>query len=414
MNKQWHHGNLIRLLENGEEYFPSVFAAIRNAQHEIFIETFILQDDKVGRQLRTELIDAGNRGVRISITVDGFGSPGLEGDFINGITGAGVKFHIFNPGYALLGVRTNLFRRLHRKLVVVDASIAYIGGINFIEDQLTEFGPQAKRDYAIEIEGPAAKEMRDFAEQAIRRPQLNWRALSERRYQRKLKALQKISEDTNANSEQTGAHVLFVTRDNRFERTAIERYYQLAFRTARRELIVANAYFFPGYHLLRRLRQAARRGVDVSLILQGHPDIPIVKWGARLLYGYLLSAGVKIYEYYERPLHGKVAIADDDWATVGSSNLDPLSLSLNLEANVIIRDREFNRELRGRLIHLIENHCKMMALEKVPRHTWWRAVMSAAVFHFLRYFPRWADLLPTHTVTLKKVKIENRNKLDLS
>ncbi len=137
--------------------------------------------------------------------------------------------------------------------------------------------------------------------------------------------------------------------------------------SARREVIIANAYFFPGYRLLHAMRNAARRGVRVKLIVRGEPDIPIVKFGAHLLYHYLIKGGVQVYEYRRRPLHGKVALADDHWATVGSSNLDPLSLSLNLEANLIIHDREFNQTLRDNLNGLIARDCQQIDKSMLPK-----------------------------------------------
>jgi cardiolipin synthase len=197
------------------------------------------------------------------------------------------------------------------------------------------------------------------------------------------------------------AEVMFVTRDNDQHRTDIERHYRLALRAARHEVIIANAYFFPGYLFLKALRRAARRGVRVRLILQGEPDMPVVKMAAGMLYEHLQRAGVQIYEYCERPLHGKVALADDAWSTVGSSNLDPLSLALNLEANLIIRDRAFNQHLRARLEHLIEHSCKEVPAPSGPRHSWGRLALSAVVFHFLRRFPAWAGWLPAHQPLMK-------------
>ena len=124
--------------------------------------------------------------------------------------------------------------------------------------------------------------------------------------------------------------------------------------------MIATAYFFPGWRLLRDLRRASRRGVQVDLILQGNPDMPWVQTMASLLYRHLARAGVCIHEYTERPLHGKVAVVDDAWATVGSSNLDPLSLGLNLEANVVLRDRAFARQLREHLDGLMTKHCSFV------------------------------------------------------
>ena len=179
--------------------------------------------------------------------------------------------------------------------------------------------------------------------------------------------------------------------------TDIERHYRIAIRAARHRVVIANAYFFPGYRLLKEMRKAARRGVDVRLILQGEPDMAIVKTAASMLYHHLLSAGVQIFEYCERPLHGKVAVSDDEWATVGSSNLDPLSLSLNLEANVIIKDRAFNQHLSARLDHLMQHNCTQIRHSDLVESSWWRMVRSFFVFHLLSRYPAWAGWLPAHT-----------------
>jgi len=174
-------------------------------------------------------------------------------------------------------------------------------------------------------------------------------------------------------------------------------------REAKKDVIIANAYFFPGYRLLREMRNAAQRGVRVRLIVQGEPDMPIVKVGAELLYNYLVDGGVEVYEYIRRPLHGKIAVKDDYWATVGSSNLDPLSLSLNLEANLIIHDRPFNQTLRDNLEALLANDCQRVQEDRLPPRNWWQLSKSVVVFHFLRHFPAIAGWLPAHTPLLAQV-----------
>lgn len=396
MRSRWTPGNRFRLLENGEEFFPAVFDAIAAARREVLIETFILFEDKVGLALHAVLLEAAKRGVQVELMVDGWGSPSLSAGFVESLTTAGVRFHVFEPAAWLFGVRVNAFRRMHRKIVVIDGERAFVGGINYSADHLLDFGPQAKQDYSVEIHGPIVDEIREFALHAFgpeppRRRWFRWRRRAE-------------SDPAPARAPPTGptqrnagaAEALFVTRDNHRHRTDIEHLYRIAFRTARREIIIANAYFFPGYRLLRDMRRAARRGVSVRLILQGEPDMPIVKIAARLLYDDLLHAGVRIYEYCERPLHGKVALADEEWATVGSSNLDPLSLALNLEANVIIRDREFNHALRARLESLLRDGSKEVHHARARKSAWWRATFGALVFHFLRHFPRWAGALPEH------------------
>jgi len=196
------------------------------------------------------------------------------------------------------------------------------------------------------------------------------------------------------------ADALFIWRDNRKHTNDIERQYRVAIRLARKRVIIANAYFFPGYAFLRDLRKAARRGVEVCLILQGNPDMAIVQTAAAMLYYHLLRGGVKIYEYCDRPLHGKVAVVDDEWATVGSSNLDPLSLALNLEANVLIHDRDFNRQLSDKLQRLIDHSCKRIEARDLNESTLWRQVRSFFLFHVLRRYPAWAGRLPAHAPRL--------------
>jgi cardiolipin synthase len=198
------------------------------------------------------------------------------------------------------------------------------------------------------------------------------------------------------------ARAMLVSRDNGAHTTDIERQYRIAIRAARERIVIANAYFFPGYRLIRDLRRAARRGVDVRLILQGQPDMAIVKVGASALYGHLAKAGVRIFEYCERPLHGKVALVDHEWSTVGSSNLDPLSLSLNLEANVIVRDRGFNEHLYGRLDALMRHSCRQVTFEEVEKNGGFaNVVRSYIAFHLVRLYPLLTALLPRHRPRLE-------------
>lgn len=381
----WTYGNRVRLLENGEEYYPTVFAAIRGARLEVLLETFILFDDKVGRQLQEALIAAALRGVRVEVTADAYGSPDLSEAFLSELAAAGVRFHFFDPRPRLLGMRTNAFRRLHRKLVVIDRRRAFVGGINYSEDHLYDFGPLAKQDYAVDVEGPVVDDIRLLVETSnaskrLPRTRPWWRM--------------PVFPAPLRDPVPSGAAMSFVWRDNDRHRDDIELHYRAGLRNARRDVLIANAYFFPGYRLLRELRMAARRGVRVRLVLQGTPDRPIMRWAARTLYDFLLRGGVQIYEYCERPFHGKVAVIDDTWATIGSSNLDPISLSLNLEANLIIHDRAFNDDLRTSLERLVREHCKAIDPAGARRRTLWRQLISYVVFHVVRRFPAWAGWLP--------------------
>ncbi|MGE0348037.1 cardiolipin synthase ClsB [Hydrogenophaga sp.] len=383
MNSHWVPGNRITLLENGEGYYPRVFEAIAAAKKEVLLETFILFDDKVGRELQQALLSAAGRGAEVHVLVDGWGSPDLPASFTQPLLDAGVHLRSFEPAQRLFGARINLLRRMHHKLVVVDGQRAFVGGINYSIDHLAEHGPQAKQDYAVEIEGPLVGQVQAFCRANVEAPQpargqwlRRWRAGLRRR--------------DLAGPAGEGALAAFVTRDNHTHRTDIERHYRAAIRSARQRILIANAYFFPGYRLLRDLRRAARRGVQVDLLLQGRPDMPWVKRASELLYRHLMRAGVRIHEYTERPLHGKVAVVDDRWATVGSSNLDPTSLSLNLEANVVVRDEAFARHLRERLDELLDTCCDRVELPTPGRlQSAWIVLRSLVVFHALRRFPDW-------------------------
>jgi cardiolipin synthase A/B len=387
MSSRWVDGNDFQLLENGEEFFPRVFACIANAQREVIVETFILFEDKVGLQLHEALIAAARRGAQVDVTVDGFGSPDLSAHFLSTLAEAGVRLHVFDPRKRILRWRLNVFRRMHRKIVVVDGQVAFIGGINYSADHLGDYGPEAKQDYAVEVCGPLVAEIHRFSHAALaqglryQRPRHWWR------WRRHLR----VSPQDLPRAGSAAA--MLVIRDNGQHRNDIERAYRLAIRTARQRIVIANAYFFPSYRFIRDLRHAAQRGVDVRLILQGQPDMPWARTVATLLYDRLLSGGVRIYEYCERPFHGKVALVDEEWSTAGSSNLDPLSLALNLEANVVIRDRAFNAELYRRLEHMMTHACKVIEPLASPLHGW-RLARSYVAYQVARNYPAWASWLP--------------------
>ena len=406
MKCSWQEGNRIQLLENGDNYYPALFAAIARAQRKVILETFIWFEDDVGWQLHAVLLKATRRGIRVEVLLDGYGSPDLSERFVNELSAAGVIFRYYDPRPRLFGMRTNLFRRMHRKIVVIDETTAFVGGINYSAEHMTDYGPEAKQDYAVQVEGPVVQDILQFELENLPASEETRRWWLRRRHQPAI------------NRSPGEAQALFVWRDNQEHRDDIERHYLKMLANARREVIIANAYFFPGYRLLHAMRNAARRGVRGKLIVQGEPDIPIVKVGARLLYRYLVNGGVQIFEYRRRPLHGKVALADDHWATVGSSNLDPLSLSLNLEANLIIHDRQFNQTLRDNLNGLIAEDCMQVDKSMLPKRSWWNVGTSVLAFHFLRHFPAWIGWLPAHTPHLARVRppvqpeIETQDRLD--
>lgn len=382
---QWTSGNTLTFLENGEEFFPRVFELIDRARSSVSIETFIVADDEVGQRLQRLLIAAARRGVSTQLVMDGYGSAPLPPEYVTAMTDAGVVVRWFDPRPPLLGVRTNMFRRLHRKLVVLDDETAFIGGINFTIEHLRKFGALSKQDYAVEVRGPVVAQVA----QAMAAPPPARRFPGKRLWQRLASSL--IPEKAGK-----GARAVLLLRDNQEHPQDIEWMYRVGIRAARREIVIANAYFFPGYRLLRDLRKAAKRGVAVHLILQGRPDMPSVRWLAGTLYDYLLRGGVRIHEYCERPLHAKVAVIDGTWATVGSSNLDPLSLFLNLEANLMVEDELFAAEVGRHLHRLIQGQCRELVAPKAGPSTLIRNAIGFGAFHVLRRLPGLVGWLPAH------------------
>ena len=393
----WREGNRVRLLENGEAFFPATLAAIATAEREVLLETFILFEDAVGMALQQALVDTARRGVRVHVMVDGYGSPKFSPEFLARLLDAGVTLRVFDPHPGVLGLRVNLFRRMHRKLLVVDGVRAFVGGINFCAEHLADFGAEAKQDYAVEVEGPVVADILSFVRAAVASDGTgeHWR------------------HPAGASRDPAGtATAMFLPRDNGSRGDAIEDEYRRAIAAARCEIVVANAYFFPGLGFLRALRQAARRGVRVVLVLQGEPDTRIARTAARLLYRRLLDDGIRVFEYCRRPFHGKVAVIDRRWATVGSSNLDPLSLSLNLEANLFVRDSGFAGDLHARLLALVAAHCREVSRDLAPPRTLGAALLRPVAFHCLRHFPDWAGLLPAHTPRVARVREPGRGRFD--
>lgn len=386
-----HSGNRVELLENGDDFYPTCYQAFEGAKREILIETFILCEDKVGHELKRALIAATRRGIRVELTLDAWGSMDLSSEFIDSMLRAGVCIHLFEQRKRRWLLRIAWLRRLHRKLIVVDGEKAFIGGINFSEDHLSSFGAHAKQDYAALIEGPAVQDIHKAALECI--------AAVHNRDNHILNQGNQFLGDADS------MQVTFIARDNTAERrSTIENSYRQVARRAKQRLIIANAYFFPSYGLLSDICDAARRGVDVRLIVQGNPDLWIARFSATLLYDFLQKYGIRIYEYTKRHFHGKLALVDEDWTTVGSSNLDPLSLWFNLEANIIVRDETFNHTLYKQLDELMRNDCREVESSSPQQKHISHRLASAFGLQCTRRFPQLARLFPLRSPRMQRLK----------
>jgi cardiolipin synthase len=299
--------------------------------------------------------------------MDGIGTPAVPDAWVHRFAKAGVQWHRFSPlGRWGLLMPTG-WRRLHRKLCVVDAQLAFCGGINILDDYVDpSLGAleSPRYDFAVRVMGPLVTQVREAMVQFWRRLHIT-RQIENLKLREARKTWKEATApaDTVMAASSPGSGVppfttaaTLVLRDNVRNRNRIERAYRKAIAEARQEVIIANAYFLPGGKLRRALIHAARRGVRVRLLLQGRYEYFMQYHGARPVFGALLAAGVEIHEYASGFLHAKVAVIDGHWATVGSSNLDPLSLLLAREANVVVDDVSFARVLRAHLISAMESH----------------------------------------------------------
>lgn len=347
-------GHRVRLLRCGEEYFPRLIAAIDGAARTVYLETYIYADDASARTVTDALVRAARRGVAVHLLVDGFGGLSLPREWVTEMRDAGVHVLYFRPQLTWITLRRHRLRRLHRKLAVIDGRIGYVGGINIIDDTSDDPTMPPRLDYAVEVEGEVVSRI----QVAMRRLWLlvNWSHLRIRSNGDRVRVrYPPISQ----------RRVEFVYRGSLHHRYDIERAYLRAIGGARREILIANAYFLPGHRFRRALKLAARRGVRVVLMLQGPTDHVWARWATLALYDELLGAGIEIYEYEASFMHAKVAVIDGHWSTVGSSNIDPFSLWLSREANLVVRGREFATVVRESLMAEIEHGSRLI------RHSAW-------------------------------------------
>lgn len=384
----------ILLLQGAQELFPAMVAEMDGALSDIQLETYIFNCAGAGATVAEALIRAAARGVRVHLVVDGVGTGRLPQPWADRLAQAGVRVQVYSPLGPLGLLLPRRWRRLHRKLCVVDGRVLFCGGINVLDDfHDPNHGtlPAPRLDFAVRVEGTLVRYASDVMEQ------LWWRMRALRDVQRRRLSLAladlRAASAAQAGLRRTeqagpGMRASFMLRDNLRHRGRIERAYRRAIARARHEIIIANAYFVPGRKLRRALVLAARRGVRVQLLLQGRYEYFMQYHAARPVYGVLLAAGVEIYEYAPSFLHAKVAVIDalgeQPWATVGSSNLDPLSLLLAREANVMVRDAQFARELRARLVQAMASGAGVLDAQEYAQRPWRERVLDRVAFGLMR------------------------------
>lgn len=392
---QLRKGHQVQLLQGGQAFFDALVSAIDRSLHEVRLETYIFNFGGSGERVACALERAAQRGVSIYVVMDGVGTPSIPHVWEQRFNAVGIEWRIFSPLGRLGLLIPGRWRRLHRKLCSIDGLVAFCGGINLIDDY---YDPNhgvlsdPRFDFAVRVTGPLVQAVHEATTQfwwrlqtvqTVREKDFSgaWLALQEA-----VKLAVQAKADAQADAAVTHRNTTaeLILRDNVRNRTRIERTYRKAIGEAREEIILANAYFFPGRKLRKALIHAAQRGVRVRLLLQGRYEYFLQVHAVRQVYGSLLKAGVEIHEYSVSFLHAKVAVIDSHWATVGSSNLDPLSLLLAREANVVVEDRVFAKDLRARLEHAMAHGGLQVDPAKYANRPWQQRFLDRLAFALVR------------------------------
>ncbi len=378
----------LQLLEGSIAFFPSLIASIDNAQKSVQMETYIFDLTASGTDVALALVRAAQRGVQVRVMVDGFGTPEFPAEWKNRFKAAGIQWFVYEPIVTLGIFLPSQWRRLHRKLCVIDSTVAYCGGINLLDDwHDPSYGALAapRFDFTVRVSGALAQDIQLATCQLWDRLSLG-KPMNIKRVKTAIETLPSVLKRHHwqANTLTGKTLAALVLRDNITNRGQIERAYLKAIGDAHKEIIIANAYFVPGAKLRRALVHAAKRGVKVQLLLQGKYEYFMQYHAARPIYGALLAAGIEIYEYDKSYLHAKVAVIDNVWATVGSSNLDPLSLLLAREANIVMLDADFAHSLRQRLLLAMTNEGKRVDATQMANRPWIQRFNEMLAFAIMR------------------------------
>ncbi|WP_437671863.1 phospholipase D-like domain-containing protein [Sorangium sp. So ce131] len=350
----------LALLKDGAQAYAAMLAAIAGAERTICLETYILRDDRTGRRFAEALAERAAAGVEVSLMFDAWGSS-VSSSFLDGLRRAGVRALAFRP-IELFVPLGKVARRDHRKALIVDGRIAFTGGLNISDDYAApEDGGAGWRDTHLRLEGPAAAELQYFFLRTWQRA--GGAPVEEQRYsyaeRRPDPAVQIISNDL----------------PRRRHRHGIRNAYRHAIERARRRILITNAYFLPPLRIIHALSAAARRGVDVRIMVAGTTDVPPVLLASRTIYGHLLDAGVRMLEWRGRVLHAKTAVIDGLWSTVGSSNLDSQSLRMNLEVNAVVMHRGFAGAMERMFADDLA-YCREITVAHWARRPFWERAAS--------------------------------------
>ncbi len=343
--------NKVEVVRGGAAYFARIRSIAEQAVYSIHFQTYIFDEDETGTEVADVLIAAAKRGILVYLMVDGYASQHLSHHFIDKLKAGGVHFRFFEP---FLKSKKHYFgRRMHHKVMVADGRICMVAGVNISNRYNDMPGIPAWLDWAIIVEG-------DIALSVDRVCRNVWnRALFEKNC--------KATELPPFTPPSTNCKVRIRRNDWVYNRTDITDSYRQLFKTAQKDVTIMTSYFWPPEGLLRRMEGAAKRGVRVSVVLTGRADVPLAKYAERYLYDRLFRSNIRIYEYRRNVLHGKVAVRDDDWLTVGSYNLNNISAFASVEMNLDVLDKAVASEMKHALRKVIDTDCDSITKENFQK-----------------------------------------------
>ncbi len=365
-------GHRIRVLIDGVETFPAMLQAIAHARQYVHLETYILRADRTGRTFAAALSERAKAGVQVRLLYDGFGAFPLSSAYLADLRRAGVQTLEYRPLRRRRWTWTKWLRRDHRKILVVDGEYGFVGGINIADDYSPRgFGGKGWRDTHAVIQGPVVTDLEEMF-------RTTWHEAGGEAYPA-------FPREASESVAVAGSELaIAVGTDLVGRRGIIRRHLVHAIRRARHYIYIANAYFVPDRGLRRALRRAARRGVDVKLILPAESDVRSVQWAGERTYAGLLRDGVRVNLWLGSHMHAKTVAIDDVWATIGSYNLDYMSLFWNMEVVVEIVGENTPVRLREQFAIDLEN-CEALDYKTWRHRSWWRRLRSWFFYRFRRF-----------------------------
>lgn len=341
----------LRLVRSGHEFFDLLEQTIQSAQKCIHLQIYIYAEDQTGNRITHALIDAAKRGVMVFLVADGYASQDLSKEFKMKLEAVGIQFRFFNP--LLKSKYFYLGRRMHHKIVVVDGSKALVGGINISDNYNDTIESSAWLDWALYVEGEVAEKLKKVCEDLRKFEILE---ITKTRLRRKRLTLPVEPINVRVNDWVRG-------------RKEITASYLKMLRNATSRVTIVSSYMLPGKLLRRNLRVAAKRGIKIRLVMAGMSDVATSKYAERYMYQWLLRNKIEIYEYEKNILHGKLAVCDGQWLTLGSYNLNNISAYASIELNLDVHNPELAELVEQRIEKIIQNDCKKITKEEYESHS---------------------------------------------